>query len=117
MKNNYQFLKLAFISALTRINSWNFRKYEHSHYIPLMMAKVSIISRKNEEGKIVFDIEITNCLIYSISNQSFKLLKVGKEYKSCIERDFESFGDAEEYFRQILQNKCFDKEKKENTVA
>lgn len=116
MTNSYQFLKLAFISALTRINSWNYRKYEHSHYIPLMMAKISIISRKNEEGNVVFDIEITNCVIYGLS-QTFKLLKVGKEYKSCIERDFESLGDAEEYFRQILQNKCFDKEKKENAVV
>ena len=116
MTNSYQFLKLAFISALTRINSWNYRKYEHSHYIPLMIAKISIISRKDEEGKVIFDIEITNCVIYGLS-QTFKLLKVGKEYKSCIERDFESLGDAEEYFRQILQNKCFDKEKKENAVA
>ena len=116
MTNSYQFLKLAFISALTRINSWNYRKYEHSHYMPLMMAKISIISRKTEDGKVIFDIEITNCVIYGLS-QTFKLLKVGKEYKSCIERDFESLGDAEEYFRQILQNKCFDKEKKENEVA
>ena len=115
MTNSYQFLKLAFISVLTRINSWNFRKYEHSHYIPFMMAKISIISRKDDD-KIMFDFEITNCVIYGLS-QTFKLLKVGKEYKSCIERDFESFGDAEEYFRQILQNKCFEKKEKENTVA
>lgn len=80
-----------------------------------MMAKISIISRRDND-KIIFDFDITNCVIYGLS-QTFKLLKVGKEYKSCIERDFESFGDAEEYFRQILQNKCFDKNKKENAVA